>query len=72
MPYVQRQATNLNMRASPQAGQFPEALTLRLTSEQRKGLEKAVHCTPGCASPSGVARLAIDNYLAEVLSKSTA
>lgn len=44
-----------------------DQLNLRLTRRQREGLEAAAPHTPGCASASGVARLAIDNYLAQAL-----
>jgi hypothetical protein len=54
------------MKAMPQNGQLSKRLALRLTQEQLKGLHAAIPYTLGCASPSGVARLAIDNYLAKV------
>jgi hypothetical protein len=53
-------------------GQLSDSLNLRLTKEQKEGLEAAVTCTPGCASPSGVARVAIDKYLSQVLNESAA
>ena len=55
------------MKASPQMEQLSDSLNLRLTREQRQGLMAAVPHTPGAASPSGVARRAIDDYLARIL-----
>ncbi len=60
------------MRPTPRAGQFPCTFVLRLSIEQKKGLEKAIACSPGCASPSGVARKAIDEYLDRILSQAPA
>jgi hypothetical protein len=45
-----------------------DSLNLRLTPELRERLLAAVPLTPGAASASGVARKAIDHYLANVLS----
>lgn len=60
------------MRTTPREGQFPHAITLRLTNKQRQGLDDAVPYSPGCASPSGVARKAIELYLEQVLGKAAA
>lgn len=59
------------MRATPRAGQFPSSLHLRLTDEQRQGLEKAIDLSPGCASPSGVVRKAVDEYLDRLFNQSS-
>ena len=59
--------SGIPMKASPQLEQLSDSLNLRLTREQREGLKAAVLCTPGAASPSGVARRAIDDYLTRVL-----
>jgi len=58
------------MKVTPKAGQFSYSLCLRLTSEQRERLVKAVPVSPGCASPSGVIRRAIDEYLERILGQS--
>jgi len=55
------------VKASPHLEQLSDSLNLRLTREQKDGLMAAVRHTPGAASPSGVARHAIDEYLERVL-----
>lgn len=55
------------VKASPHLEQLSDSLNLRLTHEQKAGLMAAVRHTPGAASPSGVARYAIDDYLERVL-----
>lgn len=58
------------MRATSRPGYLTNTLNLRLTTEQRERLEKAVPYSPGCASPSGVIRRAIDEYLERILGQS--
>lgn len=60
------------MSAATRQRQLQNRLDVRLTDEQRLRLEKAVMRTPGCSSPSGVVRLAIDKYLEQVLADSAA
>jgi len=59
------------MKAAPHIEQLSDSLNLRLTREQKEGLMAAVPLTPGAASPSGVARRAIDDYLARILEGSS-
>jgi len=58
------------MRATSRPGYLTNTLNLRLTTEQRERLEKAVYYSPGCASPSGVIRRAIDEYLERIFGQS--
>jgi len=41
---------------------------LRLTTEQQRGLVEASHLVPGCSTSAGVARYAIDKFLADLFS----
>lgn len=56
-----------SMRPTPQAGHFPCSMNLRITLEQKVALEQAYRLTPGCASPSGAARRAIDEFIERTL-----
>jgi hypothetical protein len=46
-------------------------IDVRITNEQRMRLEQLARLTPGCSSPAGVVRLAIDKYLEQVQSDSS-
>ena len=59
--------SSINDQARSHRGLLPGSLNLRLTPELRDGLIAAIPLTPGAGSASGVARIAIQHYIANVL-----
>jgi hypothetical protein len=70
--YVRDEIQSILMSTILRQRQLPNRLDVRLTDEQRARLEEAARRTPGCSTPSGVVRHALDRFLNEILTDSSA